>query len=145
MKRVNKRRHQGYLLVGVMVCLAIASTIALLSIQSSLRSRRQLRQEECVEQARWLLDAGVNRAAAQLMRSPEYQGEIWKVTPELSSCPDATVVITVNESANADSLRSITVSAHIGTLKANTNPTVDSIKRSRNLQLDLEKLKQSNS
>lgn len=92
--RTNSMR-QGAILVCVLVCMGIAITIVLASVRSSLQVRRQMRREIQLEQTRWLLEAGMNRAASQLRQQSEYEGETWLVDPALTAYTGAIIEIAV--------------------------------------------------
>lgn len=94
-------KRSGAILVCVLVCMGIATTIGLVAVRSSLQARRQMRQEVQLEQTRWLLDAGLARGLQQLRQSPAYQGETWNVAPALQSYPDAVVNIEVLADSSA--------------------------------------------
>ena len=78
MKNRHRAEKRGTVLLVVLVCMVVATSIVLGAVQSSLRHRRQLHQEIQLEQTRWLLDAGISRAISQLDRDPEYDGETIK-------------------------------------------------------------------
>lgn len=76
MKNRNHRiERSGTVLLVVLVCMVVTTSIVLGAVQSSLRHRRQLRQDIQMEQTRWLLDAGIGRAISQLERDADYDGE----------------------------------------------------------------------
>lgn len=74
------RQRRGMLLICVLVCLGIASTITGLTIQSSLRARKQMKRHWQLEQTRTLLDAGVRRAVSQSSAGEEAWEETWDVS-----------------------------------------------------------------
>ncbi len=91
-------QRRGAILVAVLVCLGIATTIVLGAVQSSIRQHRQVRQELQLEQTRWLLDAGIERAIAGFQAQPEsYAGESLTITPGLKKFDRATIEISVME------------------------------------------------
>lgn len=91
----NPHHRSAAILVCVLVCMGIVSTITLLAVRTSLQVRRQMRQEVQLEQARWLLDAGLARGLQQLRQRADYQGETWDVAPALTSYGQATVQIAI--------------------------------------------------
>ncbi len=123
--RVSSDQRVGAVLVCVLVCMGIATTIGLVAVRSSLQVRRQLRQELQLEQTRWLLDAGIARGLQQLNRRPDYQGETWEVSPALPTDMHATIEIKVLTEPTAgpatdgqptdQPLRRLQVKAAIGT------------------------------
>ena len=62
----RQRDRRGVIIVVVLVCLVVATMIILGSVNISTRYRRQLRDDLRVEQATWLLDAGVRVAIAKV-------------------------------------------------------------------------------
>jgi type II secretory pathway component PulK len=62
MRRFKKRR--GIALIAVLACSAVAVSLVLLSVEVSLRQRRQLRNELQLEQTRWVLDAAIRKSIA---------------------------------------------------------------------------------
>ncbi len=63
------RQRNGTIVIAVLVCLAIATTILFGAIEVSLRQRRQVRSETQMEQTYWLLDAGIGAAIAKFDRA----------------------------------------------------------------------------
>lgn len=112
--RASTNRHQraGAALV---LALAVFTAVALL-VGSSLglfaAQHRALRQAQFEQQAWWLADAGLERAAAQLEENADYTGEVWQLAAEeLTGVHPATVTIRV-ESTEVDApLRRITAEA----------------------------------
>ena len=120
---IAKSRSRGSILICVLVCLGIAASIMLVSVRSSLRVRRQMRNETQLEQTRWLLEAGVKRGASRLREDPAYRGETWQVVPALTAYRDATVEIKVTRDAVSDEQASLSVSARIGGQTTHTEST----------------------
>ncbi|WP_166822163.1 hypothetical protein [Thalassoroseus pseudoceratinae] len=81
MNRFQRRTHQrrGGIIVIAMVCLMLASFLVLHLARVTFAIRTQQRQELHLEQATWLAEAGVSRAAFQLRRDPDYSGETWTI------------------------------------------------------------------
>ncbi|MCA9176956.1 MAG: hypothetical protein KDB14_20850 [Planctomycetales bacterium] len=74
-QRRSKRR--GALLLATIICVMLASTVAASAIQRCLRHRRESQLRQWQVQAAWLAHAGLERAAANLQRDDQYQGETW--------------------------------------------------------------------
>ena len=92
--RLKKNQRRGAILIAVLVCLGIATTIVLGAVQTGMRQHRQVRRELQVEQTRWLLDAGIERAVTTFLAQPEsYQGETLTIMPALRKYPEATIEI----------------------------------------------------
>ncbi len=85
----------GSVLVCVIVCLGVATSIMLTSVVGSLRARRQIDRELQMEQTRWLADAGFMRAVQQIRVNSDYVGEIWAVSPAIDEAHEATIEIVV--------------------------------------------------
>lgn len=68
-------RRGGACIVAMVVLGAIAIILGVVA-QQQLSYRRQVQRRQAQLQARWLARAGIERAAARLLRDPEgYQGE----------------------------------------------------------------------
>jgi hypothetical protein len=78
--RNSQARRRGAVLIIALVCLALATVIGGALLRWALMEHKLLRTQEQASQARWLAEAGVERAAAQLGASAEYQGETWEVS-----------------------------------------------------------------
>lgn len=88
-------RRTGAVLVGVLVCLSIATAIAALTVRQSLDARRQGRVERQLRQTQYLLDAGIRRATERLRADASYVGETWEPTAALPRFGTARVEIRV--------------------------------------------------
>jgi type II secretory pathway component PulK len=79
-------------LVFFLLCTAILCTL----LQGVINHERHVRDHRQLDQARWLADAGIDRALAQVRQSGAYHGETWKVSAdELGGISDGKVTITV--------------------------------------------------
>jgi hypothetical protein len=65
--------------VAALVSLLIAMALLGTMLQAAVQSRRQLRIERDLRQCELLQRAGIDRAAAQIARQPDYAGETWVV------------------------------------------------------------------
>ena len=113
MRQQRNVSRQRTVLIAVLVCMGIASTIVLGAVQISLRQRQQTRQELQMEQTKWLLDAGIGTAISRLQAQPAYNGETISVTPALEKYPDASIEITVIRSGQPDDQVSLKVTARL--------------------------------
>ena len=79
-----RRSHgrSGVILIAALVCLLILTSIIGTMLQTSLRSRRQLRSQRDLIQCELLLQAGLDRAAFRLSGENDYEGETWDVSAE---------------------------------------------------------------
>jgi type II secretory pathway component PulK len=66
-------------LILALVCLAIIGVIGGTLLRWALMEHNLLRSREQASQARWLAEAGLERAAAKLAESADYTGETWLV------------------------------------------------------------------
>ena len=57
-------QRSGYAVVLVLACCSVAMALVMLSLQASLKQRRQLRSEHQLEQTRWVLDAAIRKSIA---------------------------------------------------------------------------------
>ena len=95
MKRVHGNSpRSAALLICVLVCLLVASSIVMATTHTALRERRNVRIEHQMLQTQLLLDAGILRAAAQLRSSPRYEGETWQpkasiISPRTADAPSS--------------------------------------------------------
>lgn len=89
-------RRTGVILVGVLACLVVVTSLCGSLLHTVLRDRHQVRVQQQLMQTELLCEAGVMRAATQLKNSPQYAGETW--TPDLESAgwPYAQVDIEVD-------------------------------------------------
>ncbi len=95
--------RRGAVLVAALACLLIVMSIIGSMLQGALRARRQLHAERDRRQTELLLEAGVDRAAVQLRRDPEFRGETWKlVASEVTGRGDAQITITAAREAEGD-------------------------------------------
>ncbi len=66
------QRRTGTILVFVLVCLLVVTTILMGAVEVSIRNRRQIRTEIQLEQTYWLLDAGIGAAITKFNQSPDF-------------------------------------------------------------------------
>lgn len=133
MRRGPRGHRGGIVLVCVLVCMGIASTIVLASVQSSLTARRQMRTEIQLEQTRWLLEAGVVRAVQNARADSDYQGETWQVDDAVDEFERARIEITVRRGEPSAETARVDVIAQVSQDTPNAKPT----RRSRSLTIDL--------
>lgn len=90
--RYPSGRRRGVILIIAIVCTAVASVMFLAIVQMAAAERNALRVEAWRQQARWLAESALDRAAARLAGDPDYQGETWNVPAAELDSPDAAVV-----------------------------------------------------
>ncbi|MFT7632431.1 MAG: type II secretory pathway pseudopilin PulG [Mariniblastus sp.] len=114
MIRIRKSsQRSGAILIVMLVCLGVATTILFTVIQSSIRARRQLQSELQMEQTKWLVDAGIRRAGAQLSNNDEYSGESIKLDNALSHYSDANVEISISSDDLAEHEYRLEITANL--------------------------------
>ncbi len=74
-RRLNgaDRQRVGTILIVVLVCLVVVTSILFGAITVSIRHRQQLRNELQLEQTYWLLDAGIGLAIDKFKQSPNFE------------------------------------------------------------------------
>ena len=77
-KRQAKRRR-GVVLAFALVCLFVVAAIGAALLRATVDEHRQETRRQHQTQAMWLAESAVQRAAAQLAASPDYQGETWRI------------------------------------------------------------------
>lgn len=75
----SRRKPRGAVLVMVLVCLLVVSTMSISLARTIVNHHRQSKRHQFKLQAMWLAEAAVDRAVAQIRKTPDYQGESWKV------------------------------------------------------------------
>jgi len=116
MKNRIRKNNRGMVLVAVLLCLGIVTTIMLTVLTTSLRMRRQCQQELAVEQARWVLTAGCLQMSNQKLNAPEMEDRklvdgTFELKPDLPNHRTATIrrKLISGEAKKENSLVQITV------------------------------------
>lgn len=80
----------------VLICLSFATIVATLLVKAAVVEKTYESRQALTHQADWLVEAGLNRAAAQLGRSGSYTGETWPLpAAQLDGSRGATIHIDV--------------------------------------------------
>ena len=66
-------------LIVLLVCLAVAAALIVGTVRIALVSHQATQTASWKAQARWLVESGVERAAAKLAADPAYAGETWNI------------------------------------------------------------------
>jgi hypothetical protein len=105
----NSSPRAGAVLIIAMICLLLASVIAVSLVKLALAEREQIERDHWQLQAGWLAEAGLERAALQRHADRAYTGEVW--TPPLAGRADRTsrVEILVNPPAAPTAVDGINV------------------------------------
>jgi type II secretory pathway component PulK len=94
MSRLYQRR--GAALAFTLAVLAVISALALLATRSFVTLHQQRMQQQLALQADFLVESGLERAAARLAAADDYQGETWELPQKDSGlAADASIVIEV--------------------------------------------------
>lgn len=99
--RQSKNRRGGTTLV-VLVCLSVLALVAASLLRETLIRRDQIEADHRRFQADWLVEAGLERAAAQLAADPSYPGETWDIPAEALGGRPAVVAIEVQPIEDED-------------------------------------------
>ena len=136
--KTQSSARQGVVLIAVLVCIGVATTILLGAVEKSLRCRRQMRNEAQVEQVRWLVDASARKAIANLEQRPDYQGERITVDPVIYEKLVADVEIKVEPiEAQTDQVRVV-----VTAMLHKSDEELTKVKRTKELVFDLPKSKE---
>jgi hypothetical protein len=105
------KRRRGFLAVAVLISMAAASLILLLTLRTAADSRRVAQGQLQQAQAQWLVESGLERAAARLASDAQYQGETWSIPAEELGGSAAVVLIRVAPVAGEADSRAVFVEA----------------------------------
>ncbi len=96
MRQLKRKERRGAVIVIVMVCFVLAGAMFVSLARTAAVRRQADRRRQWAVQARWLAEAGLERAVARLRSDPAYSGERWTVAEEeLSGRAGAAVRIVV--------------------------------------------------
>ena len=107
MNNTNTKARSGAVLICVLACLCVVIAMVMSTLQSSLRGRKEVRQQRQLLQTELLCQAGVQRAVRQMAMSAKYQGETW--TPKLEIPSFEFVVVEIRTEDSVESPKSIRV------------------------------------
>ncbi len=111
MKNRYRVRRRGTALICVLVCGLIAITLGASAIRLSLMSARDGKQTLRLQQAQWLLEAGIQRAQLRFSEG-NLDDEHWQLPAGALSESHATVQIEMTETDSESIL--VTVTAEYG-------------------------------
>ena len=98
MRRRISTRRRGTALAFTLAVVTVLSALALLVTRSFVTLHQQRTHQQRELQADFLVESGLERAAARLAASPEYQGETWELPAKESGLSaNAQMVITIVE------------------------------------------------
>jgi hypothetical protein len=98
------RQRRGVAVIIIIAVLAMTMAFAGVWARRIVMERRAARSAEEQQQARWLAEAGVRRAAARLAADPAYVGETWLIDPaeiDRPSFAEIEIVVEPGDSATA--------------------------------------------
>jgi type II secretory pathway pseudopilin PulG len=134
----NQETRVGAVLVCVIACLAVTSVLAALTVQSSLRGRREARLQLQLRQTELLCEAGVMRAVKRLQSSSGYAGEQWQPELNLENYHDVIVDIQVaaveKEATQPRTLKDVTVIARLDSFLDHDGP----MQRTHNFRVQIQ-------
>jgi Tfp pilus assembly protein PilX len=88
--------RRGAVLIIALVCLVLVAAMGGTLLRWAAMEHKLLRAKEDESQARWLAEAGIERAAAQLGEATNYTGETWDIAAvDLPSAEPARVPLNV--------------------------------------------------
>ena len=131
----RSRHRRAAVLILVVAVMGIAAVLLAVWVQSAVRGHKQLQLRVDELQALWLVEAGLERAAAHLAQSPDYDGERWDIAADQLGASDGAVVTIEVERTAEDSDRRL---IHV---QADYPPgTERRARHTKNILLDLTKL-----
>jgi type II secretory pathway component PulK len=106
--------RRGVAALFVLICLSFATVVATLLMQTGVAERTYVSRLALTHQAQWLVEAGVDRAVAQLARSSRYTGETWPISAtRLGGAKSAVVHIEIRQDTSDPKRRSVHVTARL--------------------------------
>ncbi|HJT31917.1 MAG TPA: hypothetical protein VJ783_07670 [Pirellulales bacterium] len=112
MSHRHRRQRRGAVLIMALVCLVLAVTIGGALLRWVVLEHKLLATRADESQARWLVEAGIERAAARLASDAEYAGEIWEIAAdELPAGQAGRVELRIDAIEGQSRQRTITVVA----------------------------------
>lgn len=109
---LRKRGRRGSAIIPVLICFVLILLICAGLLKIGLAQRGQNKAEERALQTEWLVESGIERAAAKLASSADYTGETWTITPaEMDGAWAGIVIITVARAKDKPTTRQVTVAA----------------------------------
>jgi hypothetical protein len=122
----------------VLGTMAVATILLATWARTAIRAHRQQRVFERQQQARWLVEAGIERAVARLAGADDYTGETWNLTAqELAGPHGAAVAIQVEPVGGAPRRRIVRVQVDY------PDDPVRRIRRSKKITVDQTRLGES--
>jgi type II secretory pathway component PulK len=76
------RNRKASILVVILVCFVVVAIIFTLMVKSAASEHRRMETQQWAEQAKWLAEAALERAASRLAADAKYAGETWTIPAE---------------------------------------------------------------
>ena len=109
MTRFARLERRGVMMIAAIVALTIASALLLTLVRGLSAARRAYELEQSRTQAQWLVESGLQRAAAKLQADSAYAGETWSIPADQLSGDAATVTIQVESDQSPPGRRQVQV------------------------------------
>lgn len=73
-------RRKGVVLICVLACIVVVTSLVATSLMAASRARREARSYQQMSQVKWMLDLGVRRAKQTILSKESYSGEtiLWE-------------------------------------------------------------------
>lgn len=94
MRNYPRRRRRGTLMIGVLACLVVVTSMVGLIVRDALAARRETKIRLQMQQTERLLDAGILRSAIRSEEDRTYTGESWQPKLQLAG-QDAQATVTI--------------------------------------------------
>lgn len=104
-------RRSGVAMIVAIICLTLASAMAISLVQLTLASQQQAAREQWRLQSAWLAESGLARGAVRLRGDAVYNGETWTVDDLGAARERGIVTMTVDSGAEEDAHVTITAVA----------------------------------
>lgn len=105
--------RRGAVLICVLACILVSTTLAATTIHATLRSRREHKTLLQLRQTEYLLEAGVKRAISSFRKSREYTGETWHIPTSVLGKPAAVTISVQPDEASYDDANNLPATNHI--------------------------------
>jgi len=129
-------RKSGAVLVMVLVALSVATAIGVAMMKNAFQQHKLIERMEFEAQARWLVESGLQRAAARLAEDGTYRGEEWAVpAAQLDGRHDAIVTIRVESMPNQGGERRVQATANY------PQKSIGRVRRVKQVTMSLRKLR----
>jgi hypothetical protein len=113
--RQRAGRRRGAILVVVLVCLTVAGLIFVGLLRLAALEHQRIQRRQRAVQAEWLVESGLQRAAARLAADPVYTGETWALTAEeMGGQETATVMLRVEPIEGNHGTRRVQAEVQLG-------------------------------